>query len=138
MLPSMNPDRRSGPLRQIRPAGDWTIAGLPDTQNYAAFPERIRIWECMTRWIVDNRDAYGIKLVLHVGDIVNENILPEWERARTALAPLRAQVPLVVAAGLPPPLPLFSPPFFLQRIVIIKQSTSTQPVNFELVIVRIS
>lgn len=95
----MNLDQRSGVLQQIRPKGDWTIVVLPDTQYYAAFPERSRIWECMTRWIAENREAYGIKLVLHVGDIVNENLLPEWERARSAFAPLRNQLPLIVAAG---------------------------------------
>jgi hypothetical protein len=79
------------------PANFFTVVALPDTQYYAAlYPE---IFELQVKWILDQREARRIAFVLHEGDIVNQDIAPEWEVASRALHKLDGLVPYVLAAG---------------------------------------
>ncbi len=75
----------------------WTFAVLPDTQIYTkAYPE---LFEAQTRWIAENAERYRIRFVLHVGDVVNDNLDAQWAVAARAFAHLDGRVPLVCALG---------------------------------------
>jgi len=83
------------PLPFVR--GSWTLVMLPDTQVYVMrYPH---IFDSQTRWIVKNRRKHNIAFVLHVGDIVNNNNLPQWKHARNSLRILDGKVPYALAPG---------------------------------------
>ena len=66
----------------------FKIAVLPDTQNYTAgHPE---IFKAQTQWIADNWEEQNIKYVVHLGDIVNNNNIPQWEVVNDAMRTLDA------------------------------------------------
>ncbi len=70
---------------------------LPDTQFYAcAYPD---IFLSQTRWLVEQRAAQNIGLVLHTGDIVDQNIATQWQVAATALHALDGVVPYLLTPG---------------------------------------
>lgn len=76
---------------------DWTAIVLPDTQILAAsHPE---IFHAQTRWIVEQRHALNIQIVLHVGDVTDDNGEMQWDVASDALARLDGEVPYVLAPG---------------------------------------
>jgi hypothetical protein len=79
-------------------SGSWSIAVLPDTQNYAlSYPD---VFVKQTEWLVATRDAYKTMLVLQEGDIVNNNTHPEWLNVRRAMdVLLRAAMPYVMVPG---------------------------------------
>lgn len=91
----------------------WTIAVLPDSQNYAKFAANQKHFDRMCHWIADHLAPWRIQLVLHEGDFVEQNGIAEgggrgwgdqnseqqWESARRALAPLADKVPVILATG---------------------------------------
>ncbi len=79
------------------PADAFTVAVLPDTQFYAC--EYAEIFERQTQWIVEQRDARGIGLVLHTGDIVDADVRAQWDVAATSLHLLDGVVPYMLATG---------------------------------------
>jgi hypothetical protein len=79
------------------PAVPFTVVILPDTQNYASsFPH---IFTAQTRWIVENRDAENIVMVLHEGDITNDNGAAQWANADASLGLLDGVVPYLLVPG---------------------------------------
>jgi 3',5'-cyclic AMP phosphodiesterase CpdA len=75
----------------------FSVVVLPDTQIYAwQHPE---IFYAQTRWIAGSAAKYGIKYVLHLGDVVEHNTDKEWEIARRAFAALDGKVPYAFALG---------------------------------------
>src|SRR5687768_5706111 len=65
------------------PAGSWTLAVLPDTQDMAQFfPEAFMR---QTEWIVAHRERHDIRFVAHEGDITNNNAPAEWVNAQRAM-----------------------------------------------------
>ena len=75
----------------------FKIAVLPDTQNYSSnHPE---IFKAQTQWIADNWEEENIKYVVHLGDIVNNNNVPQWENANAAMRTLDGVVPYSVVPG---------------------------------------
>ena len=77
--------------------GSFTIAVLPDTQNYSEkFPEQ---YLAQTSWIVENRRDRNIAVVLHLGDITNRNTPAEWENAVKAMNQLDGHVPYFMTPG---------------------------------------
>lgn len=77
--------------------GSFTIAVLPDTQNYSEnYPE---IYLAQTKWIAENRAARNIACVLHLGDITNHNAESEWENAVQAMKTLDGQLPYFLVLG---------------------------------------
>lgn len=76
---------------------DFTIAVLPDTQNYASgdgggSPE---IFKAQTRWIAENREALNIVYVAHVGDVVNHaDREDQWQHADAAFRKLEGTPPI--------------------------------------------
>lgn len=75
----------------------FTIAVLPDTQNYSdKFPE---LYLAQTKWIVENKAKRNIACVLHLGDFTNRNSDREWENAAKAMTQLDGHVPYFMALG---------------------------------------
>ncbi len=78
-------------------AGSFTVAVLPDTQNYSEkFPANFL---AQTQWIVDQQQARNIAFVLHLGDITNHNTAPEWQNAVKAMDLLHGKVPYAMVPG---------------------------------------
>ncbi len=98
-----NPTATQEPTATPNPTPDpamepFTIAWLGDTQSYAStYPEQ---FDTMTKWVVDNREAYNIQYVVHTGDIVNEpRSAAEWETAQKALSRFNGVLPFFSVAG---------------------------------------
>lgn len=87
------------------PEGGFTVAVMPDTQNYTDVASRHDIFNSQTQWIRDHREEYNIKYVLHLGDIVQVNAhTDEWDVAKTAFSLLDTEdglpiVPYALAVG---------------------------------------
>lgn len=79
------------------PDGAWTIALLPDTQIYSQ--NRPGVFSAQTAWLRDNASRYNIRFVLHLGDIVNVNSIPEWKAARESMALLDDYIPYAFVPG---------------------------------------
>ncbi len=77
--------------------GSWTLAILPDTQVYAqSYPQH---FNAQTAWIRDHAESHNIKYVLHEGDIVNNNNVPQWNNALASMNLLNGAVPYAMAPG---------------------------------------
>lgn len=89
--------------------GSWTLVVMPDTQNYidtkdpALLPG---IFIQMCNWIVANKDARNIGLVVFEGDIVdnndhmyNDTPAYEWTLAKKAISVLDGEVPYILVTG---------------------------------------
>ena len=86
-------------LRTLAQASDtFTIVALPDTQIYSRqYPE---IFRAQTQWIADNIAKENIKLVVGLGDIVdNGSNLAQWQNANSAISLLDGRVPYMLAIG---------------------------------------
>ena len=93
--------------------GNWTMVVMPDTQNYVKNREYVGIFDLMTAWIAKNRDALDIRMVLHVGDMINQNNVltldglinvnmvskEQWIAASRAMKNLDGIVPYIIAPG---------------------------------------
>jgi hypothetical protein len=79
--------------------GDFTIAVLPDTQNYSQFYPQI--FDAQTQWIANNAGALNLQLVIGLGDIVNVGTDPaQWANATHSVGILdQAGVPYALAIG---------------------------------------
>ncbi len=78
--------------------GIFTVALLPDTQNYAEkFPDT---YAAQTKWIVSRQDPDNIRFAIHLGDIVQHaHVEKEWEAADRAHRVLDGVVPYSVTPG---------------------------------------
>lgn len=95
------------------PGGGWTIAVIPDTQNYAKYAKNQANFARMTRWLADHLDAWNIRAVLHEGDFVEQNGIAEgggqgggdqnseqqWAACKRALRTLEGRVPTIYVTG---------------------------------------
>ena len=83
--------------------GAWTMVVFPDTQYYVDLTRKIpatpEVFRAMSQWIVDQRESRNIHLVLHVGDIVDNDDPNEYRSALDALSPLRGVLPTIVCTG---------------------------------------
>ncbi len=78
-------------------AGAFTVAVLPDTQNYSQrYPQT---FTAQTEWIAENRKARNIAAVLHLGDITNNSTPQEWENASKSMSVLDGKVPYFMVNG---------------------------------------
>ncbi|MGF1453069.1 MAG: metallophosphoesterase [Opitutales bacterium] len=84
-------------------AEKFTIAVLPDTQHYSEnFDNSVgQIFGAQTQWIVDNAVAENIKMVVHLGDVVEHGPnQDEWILADMAMDKLDAAgIPYGVCLG---------------------------------------
>ena len=70
------------------PDGAFTLVVLPDTQTYAQMRNLNGIFLGQTHWIADHKESHNIQYVLHVGDVVQNNIHAEWIVAKQAFVTL--------------------------------------------------
>ena len=77
--------------------GSWSLVIVPDTQNYMTLNNGIA--PQISQWIVDNKTTQNIGLVVHVGDITNNNSTTEWSRAKTMIQTLDGEVPYILNTG---------------------------------------
>src|SRR6187551_652710 len=63
-----------------------TIVLLPDTQYYSDYD--LSTYKAQTNWIA-SQDPARMKMVIHVGDITNDNSESQWNRAEEAMDILR-------------------------------------------------
>jgi hypothetical protein len=91
---------RAGPLLARPPlwAEPWSFVLLPDTQCYSE--SHPAVFEAQTAWIARQHRLRNIQFALHLGDITNNNVHPEWINARRAMDALRqASVPHLLVPG---------------------------------------
>jgi hypothetical protein len=83
--------------------GAWTMVVLPDTQYYVdhtrVIPPTPEVLASMIDWIVASRAARNIGIVVHVGDIVDNDTPEEWEMVRAIMRPLDGVLPYVLTTG---------------------------------------
>ena len=86
---------------RVRVAGDnaYTIAVLPDTQDYTKGYAPSETFNHMTQWLVDNKDSLGIQFVSHVGDVTYTNTRAEWAKAVEAMSILDGKIPYSLTSG---------------------------------------
>lgn len=92
-----NPDRQPDRQPLFEP---FTIAILPDTQEYAARDEPG--FAKQIEWLLENARAMNIVFVTHVGDVVDDSSDEEqWAHALNALNPLLSQewLPFSIVRG---------------------------------------
>jgi hypothetical protein len=95
--PSLQKDKPEQSVPSFVP-GSWTLAILPDTQNYATYYPGLL--ELQMRWIVDNKDKHTIAYTLQLGDLTNGNHTFEWQRVDTAFKLLdAAAMPYAIVPG---------------------------------------
>jgi formylglycine-generating enzyme required for sulfatase activity len=71
----------------------FTVVGLPDTQNYTSISSPTDTYTKQTQWCLDNKAAYNIRFVTHLGDIVNSpTAQSQWQRATDAMNRLNNQL----------------------------------------------
>jgi len=100
------------PQAPFIPSSDaaWSMVIIPDSQNYVKSSADRSIFTQMTEWIRDQRDAFNIQVVLHEGDVVNNNntnnpttgdqtSAQQWQNARNSMAVLNGHLPYIMAAG---------------------------------------
>ena len=95
------------------PGGGWTIAVIPDTQNYAKYAKNQAHFVRMTRWLAEHLESWNIRAVLHEGDFVEQNDIAvgggqgfgdqpsesQWACCKRALKTLEGRVPTIYITG---------------------------------------
>lgn len=77
--------------------GSFTIAVLPDTQNYSEkFPQN---FTAQTSWLAEQQKSRNIAFVLHLGDITNRSTEAEWKNAVTSMDVLHGRIPYAMVPG---------------------------------------
>ena len=79
----------------------FTLAVIPDSQQEVLKPEDDRLQKRM-EWIATNRETLNLKMVLHVGDLLNWDTPDhiQYERASAAMTVLdKAGIPYAMALG---------------------------------------
>ena len=89
----------------------WSVVMVPDIQNYVKWGRNQPILDLMSAWIEDNIDTLNIKMVVVVGDLVennekittdydgNQTTRQQWEHARRALMRFDGKIPYIAATG---------------------------------------
>lgn len=77
----------------------WSAVVLPDLQGYSGSDEGVEVLSCMLDWVRANRDALHIRVVLQVGDLVNNNSADQWERIRRCFTRLDGVLPYMMCLG---------------------------------------
>jgi hypothetical protein len=86
---------------RVRMMGEhaYTIAIMPDTQDYGSAGEGQQIFNGMTQWLADNAARLDLRFVTSVGDIVNDNAPSQWAIAKEAYSKLNGLVPYSIVPG---------------------------------------
>jgi hypothetical protein len=103
------PDPKTG----LKGSQAWSLAVIPDTQNYSKYGKNQANFHLMTEWLRDHAEAWKVQAVLQEGDLVEQNDIAEgggrgygdqnarsqWDCARSAMAKLDGVVPTIYATG---------------------------------------
>lgn len=96
---------------KLQQEGSWSLIMIPDTQNYVKWGRNQPILDLMMAWIEENIDPLNIKMVLCVGDLIqnNEKIANDydgdqttqrqWDAVSKAFSKLDGKVPYMAATG---------------------------------------
>lgn len=101
------------PAKGLKGSMAWSLAIIPDTQNYSKFARNQPSFHVMTEWLRDHAKVWNILAVLHEGDFVEQNDIAEggglgwgdqnstsqWECAQKAMSKLYGVVPTILATG---------------------------------------
>ncbi len=87
------------PPAQPRPwvEGSTTLVVLPDTEVYSQ--KRPEFLEAQAKWVAAHARDRNIAYVLHVGDIVHDDVEAQWQVARRRLGLLDGIVPYALVPG---------------------------------------
>ncbi len=89
----------------------WTVIVLPDLQNYSKWNRNQPIFDLMMSWVEDNIEPLNIKMVLTVGDLIenNERLVndfdgdqstrQQWEAISNSFSRLDGKVPYIASTG---------------------------------------
>ena len=89
----------------------WSVVVIPDLQGYAKNEASQPIARLMTAWIADNIERLNVRMVLCVGDVVEQNdrigngfsgdltSVCQWQGMADAFDVLDGRVPYLVATG---------------------------------------
>jgi hypothetical protein len=89
----------------------WSVIMIPDPQNYVKWGRNQPILDMMAAWIEENLDTLNVKMVICVGDLVENNerinndydgdqsTQRQWECVSGAFARLDGKVPYIAATG---------------------------------------
>jgi hypothetical protein len=67
-------------------AGDFTIVLIPDTQYYTVVRTDLMIKQM--QWIADNAKRLNVAFAIHLGDMTNDNVEPQWKQVDLAMRAL--------------------------------------------------
>ena len=83
------------------PADSFTIAVIPDTQGYQEVKGTVinSNLDLITKWIAENQTKQRIVFVSHVGDIVADNVHPQWKVAQRLMNRLHGKIPYAISVG---------------------------------------
>lgn len=96
---------------QLDHAKSWSLVLVPDVQNYVKYYQNQPILDVMNQWISAHVEKLNIKMVLCVGDLVEQDqvILPghdgdvpskeQWEFVSRSFGLLNHKVPYILATG---------------------------------------
>lgn len=94
--PAMIGRSATNPIRNAD-TQSWSLVILPDTQVYTSqYPGLLHL---QTQWVLENKDRYNIVYVLQNGDVTNNNLEVQWQRASQAFARLDGKVPYAISLG---------------------------------------
>ena len=91
--------------------GSWSLIMVPDLQNYVKWEENQPLIDLMMAWIAHNIDTLNIKMVMGVGDLVendgkitndydgDQTSKSQWEYVSKAFGKLNGKVPYIAATG---------------------------------------
>ena len=91
--------------------GSFSVVMVPDFQNYSKWARNQPIMDLMMAWVADNVDTLNIKMVVGVGDLVendekitndfdgDQTTIAQWKAVAGAFAKLDGKVPYIAATG---------------------------------------
>jgi hypothetical protein len=91
--------------------GSWSLIMVPDLQNYVKWQRNQPLVDLMFTWIADNVDSLNIKMVMGVGDLVendgkitndydgDQTSERQWECVSKAFSKLDGKIPYIAATG---------------------------------------
>lgn len=91
--------------------GSWSLIMVPDVQNYVKWERNQPLIDLMMAWIVDNIDTLNIKMVMGMGDLVendgkitndydgDQTSKSQWDYVSKAFGKLDGKVPYIAATG---------------------------------------
>lgn len=83
-------------------SNDFRLIVMPDTQYYLqprVVNEYKKFFDAQTKWIAENAATLRVPIVIHEGDVVDENRRTEWHLADLYMSALDGVVPYIMVPG---------------------------------------